>query len=62
MSRSALAHEGQGRLHHGDGAEDIDIELRAEIGKRRFFQCAFESIAGIVDEHFDAAELFFGLA
>ena len=34
--------------------------LNSELFERRFFERTLETIAGIVDEHFDAAELFFG--
>ena len=60
VAGAAAAQIGQGRLHHGDGAEDVHLELLTEIIECRFFKRTLETIAGIVDEHFDAAELFFG--
>ena len=49
---------GQDELGEPGGAEDVDLELVAGLGQGHVFERAVGAVAGVVDQHVDAA--FFG--
>ena len=51
------AHVRQRQLGEPDRAEHVDLELAAALVDLDVFQCAVRAVAGVVDQHVDAAGL-----
>jgi hypothetical protein len=50
-----VAHRGQHQLDHRDEAEDVGLELTADLGHRGFFERTLQTVAGVVDHDADRA-------
>ena len=50
------AHDRQHRARHGEQAEDIGVELRADLVFLALFDGGLVAIAGIVYQHIDSPE------
>src|ERR1700761_6966910 len=61
VTRPPFAHRRQDRFHQRDGAEDIDLELAAHVFQRGFFEYAFMTIASVIHQHVNWANLVFDL-
>ena len=53
---AARAHAGQHRLDHRDGAEEVGGEQPLHVGVVAFLDGGAVAVAGVVDQHVDAAE------
>ncbi len=62
VSAAPCAHERQNGVRGGGGAEDIDVELSAQIGQGRFLEGAFQAVPGVRDQHVDGAHVLLHLA
>lgn len=58
MPATLRAHARQNRARHRKEAEDVRVELRADLTLIAPFDRALIAVARIVDEHVDRAELF----
>jgi hypothetical protein len=60
VAGALLAHDRQRRLGHPDRAEDVGLDLVAGLLRGDLLDRAEEPVAGVVDDHVEAAELLPG--
>src|SRR5258706_2139268 len=57
MAAAAAPHVGQDSLDDGDAADDIDVELAAQIVHAGLLDGALQAVASVADQHVDRADV-----